>query len=81
MIEKISESIDLRGVSCPLNYVKTKLKLEELESGQILEILLADGEPILNVPRSAREDGNEIVAVTQIDDHYRVLIRKGEGGG
>jgi len=74
---KIDQSLDLRGVSCPLNYVKTKLKLEELAAGQVLEIILSDGEPIVNVPRSAKDDGNEILAVQPVEDYFKVLIRKG----
>ncbi len=62
------EQIDLRGVKCPLNYVKTKLKLEELESGQELTVLLDDGEPIVNVPRSAKEDGNKILEVKRLEE-------------
>lgn len=73
---KIDESIDLRGVRCPLNYVKTKLKLEGMKTGQILEVLLDDGEPILHVPRSAKEDGHKILEVERIEDHYKVLLRK-----
>ncbi|TKB33142.1 MAG: sulfurtransferase TusA family protein, partial [Nitrospira sp.] len=44
--------LDLRGVICPYNFVKTKLKLETMEQGQILSVLLDDGDPIQNVPRS-----------------------------
>lgn len=76
---KIDERIDLRGVSCPLNYVKTKLKLKGMGVGQVLEVLLDDGEPIANVPRSAREDGHEILEVKQIKSHFQVLVKKKEG--
>jgi TusA-related sulfurtransferase len=44
--------LDLRGVICPYNFVKTKLKLEAMEHGQILSVLLDDGDPIQNVPLS-----------------------------
>lgn len=72
-------SIDLRGTPCPLNFVKTKLKLEELNSGQILEVFLDDGEPILNLPRSIKEEGNEIIRVQREQDgSYRLLIKKKE---
>ncbi len=73
---KADQNIDLRGVSCPLNYVKTKLKLEEMELGKVLEILLDDGEPIVNVPRSAKEDGHKILGIEQIDGYFKVLVRK-----
>jgi tRNA 2-thiouridine synthesizing protein A len=76
---KIDQAIDLRGVSCPLNYVKTKLRLEEMEAGEVLEVLLDDGEPIVNVPRSAKEDGHRILEIQQIEDYFRVLVKKENG--
>ncbi len=74
---KIDHNIDLRGVSCPLNYVRTKLKLEEMEVGQVLEVLLDDGESIVKVPRSAKDDGHKILEIEQIEVFFKVLIRKG----
>ena len=78
---KIDERIDLRGVTCPLNYVRTKLRLEKMEVGQILEILLDDGEPIVHVPRSVKEDGQKIIEINQIDNYFRVLVKKGNVDG
>ena len=75
-MDEKTESLDLRGVLCPINFVKTKLKLESLEEGDRLEVLLDDGEPILNVPRSVKDEGHKILKVDREDDHYRVLIQK-----
>lgn len=70
--------LDLKGVLCPINFVKTKLKLEEMEEGQILEVILDDGEPMRNVPRSVKEEGHKIVGIEKLpDDTYKLLIRKG----
>jgi tRNA 2-thiouridine synthesizing protein A len=69
--------LDLRGVICPMNFVKTKLKLEELAAGELLEVLLDEGEPIRNVPRSAQEEGHNVLEVERLGSHYRVLIEKG----
>lgn len=76
--EKIvpDEKIDLRGVLCPINFVKTKLKLEMMDSGQILEVILDDGEPIRSVPRSIKEEGHRIVKVENVENTYRLLIKK-----
>ena len=68
--------IDLRGVMCPYNYVKTKLKLETMAVGQILSVIVDDGEPIRNVPRSVSEDGHTILKQEKIDNCFRVLIKK-----
>ena len=68
--------LDLRGVICPTNYVKTKLKLEEMNQGEILEIILDAGEPIANVPRSIKEEGHKIIKVEKVNSHFRLLIEK-----
>ncbi len=70
------ETIDLRGVLCPINFVKTKLKLEMLDAGQILEVILDDGEPIRSVPRSIKEEGHKIIKVENFDNSYRILVKK-----
>ena len=72
----MSHKIDLRGVSCPLNYVKTKLKLEEIESGGLLEVLLDDGEAIKSVPPSVRQEGNKILSVEKIENSWKLTIKK-----
>lgn len=74
---KIKKSIDLSGVCCPINFVKAKLALEEIEKGEILEILLDEGEPILNVPRSLKEEGHIIKKVFQEDNYFRIYVVKG----
>ncbi len=71
-----NEKLDLRGVLCPINFVKTKLKLESMEEGQILEIALDAGEPIQNVPKSIKEEGHKIIEVKKENDHFRLKILK-----
>ncbi|HAM38585.1 MAG: hypothetical protein A2474_08450 [Elusimicrobia bacterium RIFOXYC2_FULL_34_12] len=73
---KIAKKLDLTGVICPTNFVKTKLALEDLKKGQILEIILDDGEPIRNVPRSIKEDGHKIIKVENIKNKFKILIKK-----
>ena len=73
---------DLRGVMCPLNYVKTKLKLEMMEAGERLEVWLDAGDPIKNVPMSLRNDGHKILAEDPLEpeaQHFKVLVEKVEG--
>ena len=70
--------LDLRGVICPYNFVKTKLKLETLKQGQVLSVLLDDGDPIRNVPRSVENEGHTVLSQERVDHAYRVLIRREE---
>ena len=72
---------DLRGVACPLNYVKTKLKLEMMDAGERLEIWLDAGEPIKNVPMSLKNDGHMVHLQEALEPeaaHYRILVEKVE---
>lgn len=68
--------LDLKSVSCPLNFVKTKLKLEEMDAGEILEIELDDGEPIINVTASVKEEGHSILKVEKINEHWKLTVKK-----
>ena len=68
--------LDLKGTPCPLNYVKAKLFLENLNSGEITELLLDEGEPINNVPKSLENDGHKILKIEKIDGFYRVVVEK-----
>ena len=73
----VDEILDLRGVLCPINFVKTKLKLEEMGPGDHLEVWLDEGEPIANVPRSVKEEGHTILKVNKEDgNYYRIIIKK-----
>ena len=68
---------DLRGILCPMNFVRTKLELAMLQSGDLLEILLDDGKPIENVPASIRLEGHQILSQLQLPEgHWTVLIKK-----
>ena len=67
---------DFRGVMCPMNFVKTKIALTPMQSGQILEILLDDGAPIENVPGSVKNEGHTILSTEKVENHWKVLIRK-----
>ena len=69
-------NLDLRGVVCPTNFVKTKLKLEELNSGEVLEIIIDEGEPMANVPRSIKDEGHKIIKVEKVNGCFRLWIEK-----
>ena len=77
-LEAISPDIkkDFRGVMCPMNFVKTKIALTPMQSGQILEILLDDGAPIENVPGSVKNEGHTILSTEKVENYWKVLIRK-----
>ena len=69
--------LDLSGVACPMNFVKAKLKLETLPLGAVLTLLLDDGEPARNVPASFRNEGQEILGMTALNDtQWKIEVKK-----
>lgn len=73
----IDDSVDITDVVCPLTFVKAKIAIEELEEGQILSVLLNDGEPVQNVPRSLKEEGHQILKlIDNKDGTYNLIVKK-----
>jgi TusA-related sulfurtransferase len=69
--------LDITKEHCPMTFVKAKLELAKLKTGEILEVLLKEGEPLENVPRSSEEQGFEIIEISKVEnDIYKVLIKK-----
>lgn len=74
---KIDDTVDITDVKCPVTFVKAKVALEELDAGQILAIKLNDGEPVLNVPRSIKEEGHKVLKLINNEDGtYQLIVEK-----
>ncbi|MDR2166044.1 MAG: sulfurtransferase TusA family protein [Zoogloeaceae bacterium] len=74
--ERVERFKDYRGVACPMNFVKTKMDLAQMKSGELLEIVLDDGAPIENVPQSVRAEGHVIEEQIRKGTAWHVTIRK-----
>ena len=72
------ESLDLRGTPCPLNFVRSKLKLQSMPGDSRLEVLLDAGEPIEQVPDSLRLEGYVIESLAPRQDFFAVVVHKPE---
>ncbi|HYA85437.1 MAG TPA: sulfurtransferase TusA family protein [Nitrospirota bacterium] len=68
--------LDLRGVCCPMNFVKAKLAMDKIKNGETMEIYLDDGEPIVNVTRSLKDEGHRVLSVVPEDAFFKVLVEK-----
>jgi TusA-related sulfurtransferase len=74
---KIDRELDIRGEVCPFTFVKSKLVLEKMEVGETLRVII-DYEPsAVNVPKSMRDEGQEVLAVNKIDEgQWEIIVRK-----
>lgn len=75
MKDKIS--LDLRQEICPMTFVKAKLAIEELDTGDVMEVLLGSPSALENVPRSLKDEGHQILEIKKLSDKdWSVLVRK-----
>ena len=73
----ISE-LDITADVCPMTFVRTRLALDRMAPGQMLLVRLRGEEPLRNVPRTAREQGHEVLSLdTGADGVATLLLRRG----
>ncbi len=74
-------TVDLRPYACPITFVKTRIALDRLGPGEVLEVWLSGGEPAESVPRSAAEEGHRVLGVEPLGrgepGEVRVWLEKG----
>jgi TusA-related sulfurtransferase len=68
--------LDLRGTPCPLNFIKAKLRLEQMPVGNLLELVLDAGEPIEQVPNSLKLEGYRIEALHSNNGFFTIHVRR-----
>jgi TusA-related sulfurtransferase len=68
--------LDLRGTPCPINFVRTKMKLEQMTAGELLEVWLDPGEPIEQVPDSLKMAGYQVEEIIDNQEFFVLKIRR-----
>lgn len=68
--------MDLRGTPCPINFVRTKLRLEQMQPGSLLEVWLDPGEPIEQVPDSLTMAGYKIESIEDRSSFFALKVRR-----
>jgi tRNA 2-thiouridine synthesizing protein A len=76
--ELADQELDITQDTCPMTFVRTRLALDRMKSGEVLRVRLRGQEPLRNVPRSASEQGHQVLALeTDADGISTLLLRKG----
>ena len=68
--------VDLRGVPCPLNWAKTKVRLEASTRGTELAVLVDDARSVRDLPRAAEAEGYLVIEVVKLADAWRIVDEK-----
>jgi tRNA 2-thiouridine synthesizing protein A len=78
-MQDVTREIDITNDICPMTYVRTRLALDKMAPGQTLLVRLKGQEPLKNVPRTATEQGHEVLSLeTDPDGISHLLIRRGK---
>jgi tRNA 2-thiouridine synthesizing protein A len=78
-MQDVTREIDITNEICPMTYVRTRLALDKMTPGQTLLVRLKGQEPLKNVPRTAQEQGHEVLSLdTDPDGISHLLIRRGK---
>ena len=77
-LQSADRELDITHEVCPMTFVRTRLALDRMDKGQTLLVILKGPEPVRNVPRTAREQGHEVLSMeTDSDGVTRLLLRRG----
>jgi len=74
---KVDKRINIKGLVCPYTFVKSKLAIEDMNVGEVLEILLDSEEASRNIPKSMEDHGHKVLRVDKISDRdWIIVVRK-----
>ncbi len=73
---KADKVIDAKGLNCPMPVLKTKKALQEINSGQILEVQATDPGSAADIPALLKKLGHELLSSEKEDGVFKFYIRK-----
>ncbi|HET6608028.1 MAG TPA: sulfurtransferase TusA family protein [Rhodopila sp.] len=78
-MQGVMREIDITNDLCPMTFVRTRLALDRMAPGEILRVRLKGDEPLRNVPRSAQEQGHEVLSLeTDAEGIGLLVLRRGK---
>ena len=70
-----SQTLDAKGLNCPLPILKAKKTIKSMESGDTLEVLSTDPGSVADFEAFCRQTGNELVSSSTEGDTYKFVIK------
>jgi TusA-related sulfurtransferase len=73
----VTETLDVKGQNCPMPVVKTKQAVDDLDAGEVLEVIATDPGSVSDLDGWATgTDGVEMLDQTDDDGIYRHYVRR-----
>lgn len=77
-LPKPDERLDLSGIPCPHNSSKAIIEMELMDPGEVIEVIVDDGDPIENVPITMDQEGHEVLSKVRRGEQWVLLVRRGD---
>lgn len=72
---EITQTVDAKGLSCPMPIVRTAQAIKSMSPGQVLEVLATDPGSVKDFAAWCRATGHELVERSQDGPVFRFVIR------
>ena len=77
MKKKLMNELNLKGEICPMTFVKTKLAIESLNSGERIKVIFNSSEAKINVPKSLKELNYKVITINDVDENnFYIIVEK-----
>jgi tRNA 2-thiouridine synthesizing protein A len=74
---KVDKTINIKGQVCPYTFVRSKLAMEKMNLGEVLEIIVDHKPAIENVPKSMENEGQKVLKVERLNaTDWRIVVKK-----
>lgn len=74
-----TETLDAKGLNCPLPILRARKAIGALQSGDVLEILATDPGAVKDFEAFSRSTGHELMEWSETGGVYRFLLKKKAG--
>ena len=75
MVVKVDQTLDCKGLSCPMPIMKLAKTMKQMEKGKVLELLATDPGSKPDVPAWCNKTGNELLETAEEDGVYKYYIK------
>jgi TusA-related sulfurtransferase len=74
---KVDKTLDIKGQVCPYTFVRSKLAIEKMNLGDVLEIVTDHKPASENVPKSMENEGQKVLKIEQTSEkEWHIFVRK-----
>ena len=73
---EIAQTLDARGLNCPLPILRTKKAISALQQGEVLEMTSTDPGSLKDIESFCTQTGNELLGSSQSGGDFIFQIRK-----